>query len=556
MSISDSAYRAPFVKVRIGPPNGKTQDLITLPESIARLLDAFEYFEVMDGGKESASRITLTFIEAAEKGQDFPGRLLDLRFDGASGVKQLSRQEAQANVQQSTALIEAEQEIQTGVSQEKRKSAAERKSNLAQKIAKDVPMFLLQERNLVEVTWGYRNPFTRQDLTTRTVRGTIQRIVHRASSSTIATTEIYAVDLGQGEYSKLNPNKGFNFTISAVSKILENEKNPNLKLSDYATGLKAEPDKPARVDDVVKAIASKLGADVVMDLSPEELQRDVQDANSGRTWAQTESLHEYLKSLAEKCYAHYYVEMDKNGKEVIHFRTRSKVERAVSYTFGWKGAGATLPYVYNTIKEYTLSLFPDGGEGATSSGVDSENKEETGSDVDVDLHVVSEDGKARKAILSDARKRADMNASAFTGYNPSSSVTDHSSTAIAYAGRLERALRLDMTIIGFPGMRPGSIKILGIGTRYSGIYYALSVTHRINAREGYLCTIMANTSALAAGGVQQLTEQAQVVDPAKKELTIVKPDGQRTAQNILETARDVPTVQSTVTERKGSGGNG
>lgn len=533
MPVDFSTFRAPFFQVRIGPPDAKPDDLQTLPTSISRLISNFEYTEYIDGGQGSASRIHLSFIEGSTRGIDTPGSVLDLEFSKQGGIRPISAAEAKQNVQTVEKLQEAENQIYSKATSDTLKTTLTKNITESQKqIKEDKPRFLLQERNTIEVTWGYRNTNTSDsNLRTRTVLGTIQRITHRASGDTMPVTEVDALDLGSGEYSKYSRQLGKNYSVGEVRRILASKgKKAVLDQYDAKVGhpfwKNAKDADPARIDGIIESIAAELPNTIAdVRLTPEELTRDEKDFNCLRSWPNGMSLHEFLaKDLAENSFAHYYVETKKtkNGKQtIIHVVSRKDFENKARFHFVWKGGNAG-PADYLTMKSYQLSLFPEGGDGASSVGVDVEKKQLTGdSKKQADLEILSDQSKGRKIVQVDDKLQLATEGLSITKYGEGSGVNDHASAANAYAGRMDRNLVLEFVTIGIPNLTPGSLKVTNIGARYSGVYYAFAVTHKITAGEGYLCTVQANTNAIAAGGVTAASRQVRSEPDTTVDIKIV-----------------------------------
>ena len=530
MPFSTSQMRAPFFSVRIGGPNG--QKMIDLPPIISRLIDSFEYHEIVDGSKASASRITLKFIEGSRAGIDTTGSILDLQFDEASGVKSLSATEVGKSKARAEELRVTNEDIataQTFVGPSKSgknvgdaftKDLKQKRSDIADQLKANKPRFILQERNTVEVTWGYRDTNTFQNLEVRTARGTIQKITHRAAGDSMPTTDVLITDAGSGEFSKQEPDTGVSFTVEFVTQKLT-----ELHVSDYAKNVKNKS-APARIDDIVATIAEMIGnTESNVDLTPEELDLDVQDLSSGRNWGQGTNLHQFLKKLAEKLHAHYFVNTNAlNNKTVINIISREKFESKISKHFVWKGGAENTPsslIPYRTMLNYTLSLFPEGGAGAASAGVDSENKVITGAVKAKSAKVIGEGNIEETMTNSDPEITKNVSGSSKTKYSESSGRNTHVSTATAYAGRMDKGLRLDFTTVGIPSFSPSTIKVSNIGLRYSVLYYALSITHRINATSWYTCEVLANTNAIAAGGVSSKSNSARAEILQAKQYQVV-----------------------------------
>lgn len=511
----------PFFEVRIGPPGATQDQLVLLTPRIHGFIESFEYSEMVDGGRGSASRITLNFLEDNNK----PGSVLDLAFDKKGNIKFVDAATIRNGKARDTEIKELEQQeanIDENTAETLKKSISKKLEALRKAKFEDVPNFILQERNTVQVTWGYRSQKANEKLASRTVRGEILQINHRAGENDIPTTEVMAVDLGSGELHKIYPSTGITFTVGKIKRRLGSKALGTTIKDKQGNTINRSDDSPARIDDIIKVLATKSflkRAKARVLLTKEELQLDLQDNTSGRTWPLGMSMHAFISQLTEKLFAHYYTTYE-NNVLVINIISRRIFEKNAKFHFLWKsGIGATGSQdfkqdstVYNTILSYQLSLYPEGGSGASSTGINTETKKVVGSlattsiefstrftpsevevkeipsqkmnDTDPDLGVVDDDNLT----------------AGVTVYKESSGDSDHVSTADQLAGRMERGLRLQFRTIGIPQLTPATIQMSNIGSRYSGLYYLLSVTHRITNSDGYVCECVGESNAIATGG--------------------------------------------------------
>jgi len=507
--------RDPFFEVRIGPPGAQPGEMVKLSAEDHALIRSFEYTEAVDGGNGSASRIKLIFVEDENR----PGSVLDLTITKAGKIKFLDKQ----TVLNGKAAEENVAALERSLSELKSKKVnADKQRNLEEEIAKEkkeaaaaVPLFLIQERNTLEVTWGYRSSRGEaklDKLVPRTVRGEMLQIVQRASAGNIPLTEITAVDVGSGEMSKLFPREGITFTRKKANELLS-------KHGGLVDTSDRKDDAPARIDDIMRAIA--LGglienAIVEIDVSEDELKLDIQDDTSARTWAQGMNLHDFLKSLAEKIHAHYYVTTETSGGKtsvVLHLISRRSHEGENKYHFMWKsGLGSTgtdayggSSLVFNTMLRYDMALYPGKGSGGSSSGVCSKTKEEVGHTASVDLKFSvgheSRTGYLKLPVVKNKKMAADNNAVGAPVYSAACGNEEHEANANRLAGRLSKNLKLTFTTIGIPQLKPQVVRVSNIGNRYSGLYYLLAVTHKIDATGGYTCACTGESNAVRSGGV-------------------------------------------------------
>lgn len=544
--IDKSEMKDPFFEVRIGPPGAQPDQMITLPSWVHNLIHLFEFSETVNGGEDSASRVRLLFFETGNK----PGSVLDLRLDKESIafkdpalIKNGDKHEVQTTQEKSLSNNEGNQSNAKTSSDQKAKSEKAKEKKIAQR-------YLLQERNILEVTYGYRSAVNAL-LQPRKVRAEILQITHCAAGEDIPSTEVLAVDIGTGEFSKVYPKQGINFSRAKCKELLNGHLSDPTKRPDTA---------PGRIDDVVRCIAGSILKDTEanIDLTQDELKLDIQDHTSSRCWAMGTNLHGFLKSLCEKIFAHYYIgNVIKNGKvkNVINIVSRKKHEGSYKFHFMWKSgqgeagikSNKSNSLVFNTIKSYELQLYPVGGSGASSSGVDSGKKELNGSTANYEgifrpkgTEAAGDVAFNKVETVKTTEGMADkVDGVGLPTYSASNSQENHVANANRYAGRMEANLRLQMNTVGIPQLKPQVILLSNVGERYSGTYYLLSVTHTFNAESGYVCTAIGESSSIASGGVKTSgVPPKKEAAPGNVELTF-KADPGATSQGILDTAEEV-----------------
>jgi hypothetical protein len=567
MYVDTSLMRTPFIKIRVGPPMDNKGDttLIDLPPHVAGLLSTFEYNQVIDGGDGAIGQVTLNFVEGnfndsgtgmGKVGYDNPGSLLDLmlNINSSEPIKYVdpeeiakSRTEVEASIAKEDDKLLSPKILDGSSLDALHRNAEETLQSVNSKNADSI--FLFQENNVVEITWGYveADGGTEPLLESNTVTGQMIRIIHRAHESDMPVLEVFIIDYGTGEFSKYRPSTAINFDRGTCAKRLQLA---GLKMVDTRSYEGQSAFEPATTDDVVRTIATIVpNCEGVVILTDEERQLDLQQKGSGRVWSTGMTLNEFLRDLAKKLDAHYWVSSrldNKTGKLIhkINVVSRRQQESRVSYRFIWKGGDTFSPYIikrFNTVKSLTLSLFPEGGQGGSSSGIDTEKKLMVGDSKQVQVAVVAYSEEKKQSIESTKTIMA-WDATSLHGagkYGESSEISDHKATVKMYANKMSRALRLDFITLGIPLLRPSTISMSNIGRRYSGEYYALSVAHRISASDGYICTVMANTNAIAKGGVinkDSLVQEAVLPD---KVVTLVSEDG--TPDDVESTAVDKNT---------------
>jgi len=544
--IDKNEMKDPYFSVRIGPPGGQPDQMVTLPTWVHQLIYSFEYSETINGGEDSAARIKLLFYETLNR----PGSVLDLKIKDGNIIFKEPKQVKEGTKQASTSI--ANKPVASNQAKESgSKQSADTKAKSEKEAEKKLPsVFLLQERNTIEVTWGYRSAKNAL-LQPRTVRAEILQITHRASGEDIASTEVSAVDIGTGEFSKVFPKEGIDFTIKKVKELLSGA------LKDSRAADKANDDKPARIDDIATAIATALLKDteVNVQLADSDLKIDIQDDISGRRWSTGTNLHDFLKDLAEKIFAHYYMSTTvKNGKvkAVLNIVSRRKHEGSTRFHFMWMSGLAAAginsnkgtSLVFNTLKDYDMQLYPVGGSGGSSTGVCSEEKQVVGSSANYEgifrPKGAEPVGSIQFVKVQQVKTTGDtaekVDATGAPVYSASCSEESHIAKANRLAGRMEANLRLSFNSIGIPRLKPEVIFMSNIGQRYSGLYYLLSVTHTITAESGYVCAAVGESNSIASGGVDVGGNPA-VKEPAPDQVQLAfRAEPGKSKKAILDTA--------------------
>lgn len=587
----------PFYEVAVAPPNPQPDDFLPLPEDLKRIIAAVEYTEAIDGGRGSAARIRITFYDNIQQST----AVLDRTITGEKGKAHISYLSAKqvSEGKKIESQIEAEEtalgqmvipdsdnknvvDTATASREAKKKAIQDLKAQLADTSS----LFLFQERNFIKLTFGYRNAKHGQ-LQSRTVIGEILQVNYRAAEGSIPLTEILAVDVGNGEMSKLYCAKGVNFNNELIKKLIksphvpkginkQDAKGNSAVLKDKELPFRGDTE-PARIDDIVQGVADSMikNCGAIINLTPQELFLDLQDAGSARTWAMGTNLHDFLLQLAEKIYANYYVttelKYDKISKKKIlktylHLISRRIWDEQRKFHFMWKsGLGSTTRVtdeskgtIFNTVKSFDLSLYPGGGSGASSYGVSTESKKAVGSIANVDqrFSLMYQEGADPKELnfnnattKSNAQKQNDrdqdnainLSALGMPLYSASNSDNQHDATANKYAGRMSKGLRISFISIGIPQLKPGIVKVSNIGIRYSGDYSLLSVTHKFSDSDGYTCNCVGESNVVHGGGVT--VKEAPVRNDLAEESRF------KVRYEEGETAKEIPSTEQKVTKK-------
>lgn len=472
-------FRTPYFKVEIGDSEGK--NFIELPSFVYRLIEKVEIQETfVVGGKNDSSTITLTFVESGAPSHLSglnttykPGMLTDLTF-GEKKITFLTEAEVASTPSTSKVrTVNGKEIVETYKTQPKR------------------PAFLLQERNAVRVTWGYKQnnvDKVRSSMMSITIVAT-----NYAENGTVKTT----VTCGSGliPFENIAPTKGKPF-----AKVERSTKGNSIVVFE-------EPEVPT----LIKDICSKSGMDCVVS---ENLPTHIIGSGKQVIWAGGENFNQFIKRLAEKHDAYYTIEKNpKTGVDTLFFVSKEDFEARTVISdpvlLHYKAPGSIIK---------SIDIKADFGAfiNVTKAGVDKEGKPvSTTSQVEtrvfnvpggntpqvrVDADPVS-DNNPNKAVKGLQESVLDGKSTGLLHNTPNEDVGSNQVHAQAMSDDKSRIINIDFTTIGYTGLTPGVVEIKGIGLRYSGKYRLQSVIHTIDSN-GYTTKCSGVSSWLSAGGVQ------------------------------------------------------
>ena len=541
MAADYTKFRTPFFKIKIGDSSG--QNMVDLPHSILRLVekvDILESFEttsrivitLVEGSREPASPALLrgsnqlykttssgtrTDIDLGANLTNKSGLLPDLRFSGTGSITFTTTQDLQTNAQLGSAQ---------GVIVGTQEGTSIRQNKPIQK----APQYLFQERNQIQVTWGY----IEDTQTIRHIRGHIilteTEFPEVGQPRTIITANDPMPFLDQLALTK-SVNFGQVITTSRGNNVID------FQDSDTAQ--------------MLRDICNKAGIPFI--ISP-NITVPVLDKGHFKIWIAGESFKEFLIRLGEahNCYAKVILDPI-TGKETLVFITKTDFEEkavvADPALFSWKQPG-TLLKSFNIRADFGML------GGNTEVTIDRQGNI---------LKKVSQDGDENMVMFSSStdpnsgstakQRMMDLDP---TGTNPSflssrlasvfgDVVTDDSNPSVSksvVASRLEntpissnayleertklkaadlaRAITIDFTSIGYTWLIPGVIQINNIGQRYSGKFRILTVSHIIDAN-GYVCRATGNTYALNQGGTVVPSLPGQEVQDKQVAVQLIQP---------------------------------
>ncbi len=500
-----------FYEISVGDSTGSIPP-IKLPHHIARLCEKVEISESVQEGENSV--ITLTFIEGSREPADITaltgtaglyklappggsnsgnvdkaisgsltnrtGIITDLRFSGKTGITFLTAGEQKAGKKSSKLQKNVEGKVVS------RKYVTEPQK----------PVFLFQERNRIQIKWGYLSPDGKTK-SSRTIIAYIIALKSTFSENGSVTTTITCSSFG-AFLDQITPKKG-----RPVGTI---QKDSTGSLIHLDVGTKEFLEKIGQQSGIQMFVSSKLV-------------NDKKDRHHRKVWVAGKGFKEYLAELAREHNAIVdYVINPKTGKEVIFF-----VSKTDFFSKPIKGGNSELFYFNargSILKSVEVDCDFGGLVGRTESGV-GENGEDvrTTAEVPVDLAMPQKvDGTNKSEKILDANPASGRNPvpsakglsdalgdNATTGkvsVNPSKSdlktFQDASEAKVAEDNRL---VNLTFTTLGYPQLIPGLVFLKGLGVRYSGSYEVYTVNHILDAN-GYITKATAKSQTLSSGGVK------------------------------------------------------
>jgi len=488
-----SNFKTPYYEIKVGDSIGNR--MVSLPHQILRLIEKVEITEALEqnkiytasivineGSREPAARSAFSGTEGlyqvpnggneadasiAGSFTNRTGLIFDLRFSGNKGITFTTASE----LKNSKVGAQTETEVQAGTT-----TRYHKRENVK-------PTFLFQARNLVSITWGYKED-------PATVRSIVLRILiintefpemGMPRTTIVCQSERVAIDA-------LVPRKGVAFGDTVVN----------------SNGVQSKKDIP--VSKLLNDICDKLSIDRI--ISP-IFSNELLDKDREKSWTSSESFDQFLRRLAENHSAYYdFILSPKTLKPTLIFIRKSDFESKT----------LPIPQEYLTYKSpqsiiKSLSISADFGmiQGAANAGMDDNGNI---------INTATEDGQVEISLFA-GEKHVDLSP---LGSNPvplAQSIASQIATS-GVTGRLEvipnnqgegaftedakvkaraaveSAVKLDMQTLGYTRFTPGVVNIQGIGVRYSGRYRLISIAHTLDS-SGYHCKITGTTYTDFAG---------------------------------------------------------
>ena len=512
-------FKDPFFEIKVGDSTGKR--MVNLPHHILRLCQKIEITETFEA--DQYSMIQLTFIEGSREpaSQDprlgtkglyhLPieggsrtdldiagsitnrvGTLADLRFSGSSGITFTSANEIR------TGKIDNRVQKNVDGANVTRSHTREPKS----------PVFLFQERNQVQIRWGYKS----DPSTVRSIRGYIVMLNVNYPDSAQVTTTItchtakFAVD-------QIAPRSGVPFGTR-----------------ERVGGNSVITFKDPKSNDLIKKICSDAGLKCIVS---DDLLNANHDRHHMKVWVAGESFAQFLNKLAEEHDAVWDIIPDpKTGEDTLIFLRQNAL-----YSRPIKGTTILLAYKQPGSILHSVEVNADFGfvGGFASLGTDPngdqvKNSTDTGEKA---IQLYKADNKTQqvvdykptsnnpvksaqaitdKILNGQATGKAEINPSTTGEQQQFSEAAD-----VTAKEQMSRAITLGFQTLGYTRLSPGAAFFDNLGVRYSGTYRIINVTHTLEPG-GYTCRGNATSYALSELGIP--VPEAEKPEGKEKQVTI------------------------------------
>jgi hypothetical protein len=517
MAIDYSKLRTPFFEIKIGGAQAgptrikviknKKEEIVDSPEwvilpmSLLRLVESIEVYEVLFTPEyDDFAKIVIKFVTGSREplpiGPYATNTELALSNNSSSLLDILMPTRAVSNttkypIRNVKAEVTDNGKIKTEIYD-----------------VSTAPKYLFQERNAVEVTFGYKELPT--------------------SYNRVATGYIAIV---QSEF----PESGSpRITLTCQMRSFVDQMNPVLPPK---LGIILRENNTAHVKDVdihslIKNLWEGLGGLLDKDhlILSENLNINTLENNLTLSWPKTESVDQFIKKLASWNYAYYDIiphPIDK--KPVLIFIKKADFESGLMLNapnlFNYKAPGSIIKSI-NLKVDFAISaantqmlVDQNGNFGSVTSftGKEQQSLAKTNDpNTDDNLKGVQSfpyeefisldpaNGVNPIPFCAQISSYLDNKHSNRVEYHPGRSSAQFADPySSVRAATMANAVQMEIVTIGHPKLTPGLIHLNGLGTRYSGKYRVLSVSHIIDSN-GYICRAQAVSHALSKGGIEIL----------------------------------------------------
>lgn len=535
-----SKFRTPFVEISIGDTKGS--NMKPLPPQIARLIESVEIMETLCCS--SFNQVTIKFNEGSREPFDIAqGSNADPSFYPNGGLGELNNYsgslvdlKVSSGNKTSTPDISVTGLVSAGLDALGLGGAADAlggllggeeetpgkdntppepvENNENDPSYKENIKFLLQERNQVNVTWGYR-----EDLKSiRKLRCYIMLLTSEfPENGTPRTTIICHSAAGIADL--LVPKNGVNLGLEKDSGSSESGK----AMQDFE-------DKEPK--DLIESICSDGGMECIVS---DTFDTPMQQEGRNTQWNAGESLNQFFTRLARRYNAIYRMESNPTtGKDTVIFINKKEWQKYPIYSgpdlYTYRGNGSIIKSINikadygSSVGTFMKSINEEGGKVSEEVKTPPEpvslfeSIQNTNPIIAPEVPTVASFAdKISGGVTGNVSISAESSPAALNGIAKSET-----------SKQASRVLAMDFNTLGYPQLTPGTIKFGGIGKRYSGFYNVQQVTHTINSN-GYNCSGVATSFTNGEGGVVPDKPNEKVDEPEQVEIKLFEsqkaPDG-------------------------------
>lgn len=492
-------FKTPFYVIRVGNSDGK--NMVPLPPTLSKLIERVEIIENLEGCfhnyqisiimKEGSrepfrqnSSVSSNSLYSDVDVSNATGMLTDLQFSklgkttGFTSVLPAAVGKVlQIGAQAASALSGF---LGGG-------AVPEQEDNVNDVKFPTSVNYVFEERNLIEITWGYRENQTE----TRTVSGYIQVVRSSFPENGHPSITINALSPGAA-FDQVTPKTGITFSTQNIAGV-DLTAGPIYSFQDMST------------KDVITDICSKAGMKCIVS---DNLLNTTADKYHVKTWPAGKSFNQFMKDMARETNAFYVTFVDpKTQQTTIAFISKqdwmSKTIIPNKGLLTYRGQESILKSV-DVVADFSHIT------GNQQVGIDSTGKVVRSIVNSGDVGTVMFEGAnqvdanptshnpitAAKQLNANVAKNGDQLVGK-TEINPEADdPVSIKETAVAKSNCMIKGMvTLEFATLGYTRLRPGMVSFLGIGKRYSGEYNIISVTHTLDSN-GYMCKGAATSEAV------------------------------------------------------------
>jgi hypothetical protein len=485
--------KIPFYDIEVFSADGKRNASLT--DTIKRLIDSITISDnLTNSDGASANELRITFKQHDYLPQDGalrpqspryfgeltnrPGAVLDLRFDSEKGFTFVSKEE-----------------MESGTTTESR----------TQSKASEPVVFVFQEGNLIDITWGYLEP-----LKTRKRRFKISQVIMSGGTSGDGTVEVICFDI-TNDMQNAVPKRGVTFE--------KNQKKESLKavLFRVSNAFNAQ----LRFDgEVVQGPVENIGTEIYDRIRAN--QKDSAPPDRPFVFHSDTNAKDFINRLAREYESYVKIDYDETTqKYIVDFRLSADIFEKPSFVFNYKdSSGDVLNY---NIQSFQGLINSDTSTIATNDNGAIEREEY------IPLEISEPSIKVPAPEPDDIKNKFEDNIGS-TKVGKSEVLPTEKEEAVIQFNQMNvfaaaYKSNITMTTVGDPDYTPALITLNNVGARYSGDYRIFQVIHKISSA-GYTCAWNGKRFIVGEGGVAGSTTGNEESKTDKVNLRIAESNGQ------------------------------